>query len=1058
MDDAALSDYHQDLVDLFRRLYAEVGSPTIREIARRCSAATGTVSEALSGKTLPSPEIAGALAVALGAEPAEVKAARWYAERARRPRRSGPLLFPYLKQVELIAPSELIGRDGELEELAEFCRGVGDADYVWWQAPPWAGKSALMSWFVLNPPAKVRIVSFFVTARIPGQNTRATFVEAVMEQLAAIVGRPAPRDLTPATREPQLLTLLDEAARRCRDRRGERLVLLVDGLDEEEGSDGHSIAGVLPARPPFGLRVVVAGRPHPPIPGYLPAHHPLHDHSVVRHLAPVPAAKAVKEDAAHDLERVLTGDDTGQQILGVITAAGAGLTADDLADLVRVVPWLVDRHLRTHRIYQRSVRDGYQLAHQELDTGAANSLGRRCLDEHRARLREWANRYRDAGWPEETPAYLLHEYVPKLLAIGDLDAVVDLTTDRTRYDRILAATGGDAVALRDLDSALQYAVARSDPGAACLIRLHQLRLIARNAHIPPGLAALWAALGHPDRAAALAHGLPEDARREARIEIGAALVGAGALPTAEAWHSTTPDAERHDLLQRMAETALTAEAQAAVERLAAASPKPSVVLYRLARTAAERGDFAGAEALRDRHSLKIPYTLGQALAAAGHIDAAEAMAGSISDRWARSEVLQAVARAIAGTGDADRAARIAESMPSEHRKQATLLTVVRRLAATGHLDAALTLGRNLDPELQPLIVIHIVNGRLVQAAATDPGSILDMAEQIAAEYPRLAILAQTGELLAPDSPVGEKAAKQLGMISDSGWLDALFARLANEVARNGTYADAMRVALLVPSSEERAKAIDVVARIRPKAAARDAANHTPQTLVAVARQLAAAGLTTTATRLAENVEADARRRQDDAAGRPRPRPERRHHGRVTPDAAPPNALVGDPDAMAAHIRSINDFHTQVSTLLAAIDAMRAAGDTETLQRFAHQVVGHYDESESGPATVDALIALGAIDRAEAFARQIQSVDSLQAVAEAQAERGSLEHAEKLARELGSADVYGIVATNAANRGDLPRARRLLAHAIAGSGWQDWLPILKILDPPAAHRIHKHTAT
>ena len=50
--------------------------------------------------------------------------------------------------------------------------------YGWWQAEPWAGKSALAAWFVLHPPAGVRILSFFVTGRLAGQADSDAFTEA----------------------------------------------------------------------------------------------------------------------------------------------------------------------------------------------------------------------------------------------------------------------------------------------------------------------------------------------------------------------------------------------------------------------------------------------------------------------------------------------------------------------------------------------------------------------------------------------------------------------------------------------------------------------------------------------------------------------------------------------------------------------------------------------------------------------------------------------------------------------------------------------------------------
>ncbi|MGH3987577.1 MAG: trypsin-like peptidase domain-containing protein [Pseudonocardiaceae bacterium] len=73
----------------------------------------------------------------------------------------------YQAQVRDIAPDRLLDREEELDELVGFC--AGDQPYAWWQAGPWAGKSALMAWFVLNPPAGVDVVSFFVTARLAGQ-------------------------------------------------------------------------------------------------------------------------------------------------------------------------------------------------------------------------------------------------------------------------------------------------------------------------------------------------------------------------------------------------------------------------------------------------------------------------------------------------------------------------------------------------------------------------------------------------------------------------------------------------------------------------------------------------------------------------------------------------------------------------------------------------------------------------------------------------------------------------------------------------------------------------
>ena len=55
----------------------------------------------------------------------------------------------YQAQVRDIAPDNLLDRDEELDELVGFCAGDRDQPYAWWQAGPWAGKSALMAWLSL---------------------------------------------------------------------------------------------------------------------------------------------------------------------------------------------------------------------------------------------------------------------------------------------------------------------------------------------------------------------------------------------------------------------------------------------------------------------------------------------------------------------------------------------------------------------------------------------------------------------------------------------------------------------------------------------------------------------------------------------------------------------------------------------------------------------------------------------------------------------------------------------------------------------------------------------
>lgn len=83
-------------------------------------------------------------------------------------------------------------RETELAALAAFCTAESGPTYKWWRAEAWAGKTALLSWFALNPPAGVRIVPFFITARLGAQNDAVAYVDVVLEQLAELVGEGLP--------------------------------------------------------------------------------------------------------------------------------------------------------------------------------------------------------------------------------------------------------------------------------------------------------------------------------------------------------------------------------------------------------------------------------------------------------------------------------------------------------------------------------------------------------------------------------------------------------------------------------------------------------------------------------------------------------------------------------------------------------------------------------------------------------------------------------------------------------------------------------------------------
>jgi hypothetical protein len=233
----------------------------------------------------------------------------------------------YMEQVRDIAPDELIGRDGELANWAEFCADT--EAYAWWQARPWAGKTALASWFVTHPPAGADVVSFFITGRLAGQADSDAFLDAMIEQLTAL--DPASGGYAAATgaRTGVWLNLLASAAAQAAER-WRRLVVVVDGLDEDDAGATParglpSIASLLPRRPPSGVRIIVTSRPDPGLPDDVLSGHPLRT-CTPRRLPVSWVAEDLARRASQELRNLLVGDHTAIDLVGYIAASGGGLT------------------------------------------------------------------------------------------------------------------------------------------------------------------------------------------------------------------------------------------------------------------------------------------------------------------------------------------------------------------------------------------------------------------------------------------------------------------------------------------------------------------------------------------------------------------------------------------------------------------------------------------------------------------------------------------------------------------------------------------------------------
>ncbi|MFF7164768.1 hypothetical protein ACFZBP_25980 [Streptomyces sp. NPDC008086] len=711
----------------------------------------------------------------------------------------------YWEQVRRIAPPELVGRAAELADLAAFCTADSGPTYAWWRAEAWAGKTALMSWFALHPPRGVRVVPFFVTARLGAQNDVVAYVDVVLEQLADLVGEGLPAQLTEATREAHLLHLYGVAARVCAER-GERLLLLVDGLDEDRGvttgPDAHSIASLLPARPEAGMRVLVSGRLNPPLPGDVPGDHPLCDPVIARTLTASSYAQAIRAEAERELKHLIAAGGLEYDLLALVTAAGGGLAAEDLAELTGAVPYRVRDVLRTRAGRTFGVRvNVYLLGHEELQAQAQEMLGAAELGRYRGKLHDWAETWRERGWPQGTPEYLLRGYFRMLRAGGDLPRMIRCGLDATRQERMLVATGGDASAVNEIHATEELILEGGAhmPLESLRLAIRRDRLGDRSAGIPDSLPHAWAVAGQPGRALALARSFP-DAHRRGMALAGIAHVlleredsrDAGLELVLEAEQAARQSESRFHGDVVWSQVILLLVRAGLYERAAtvvrAADPRslgshPYVTVVQ-ACTAAGRWDLAEALA-RDapdgecRSDLAI--VLVSARARAGRVPEAEAMARSGEPTaWAAgliaiasalraagshrradalcAEVEAAIGREgaqpgelvklLARAGEFDRAETIVDAMPDGEKRAWAVAELVESLAEAGELDRAEALLGNLRPDthvhaLRNVSLARARAGRHAQAEALAraiPGS--DAAEALCSV---VGVMAEAGE-------------------------------------------------------------------------------------------------------------------------------------------------------------------------------------------------------------------------------------------------------------------------------------------------------------------------
>ncbi|MEU8512975.1 hypothetical protein AB0C76_15520 [Kitasatospora sp. NPDC048722] len=451
---------------------------------------------------------------------------------------------------------------------------------------------------------------------------------------------------------------------------------------------------------------------------------------VVRALKPSPDAKVMSVMAERDLHEPLQ-DQVGSGLLAVVTVARGGLTGRDLAELTGVRPHDID--MRLHRITGRGLlpeKSGYTaapdadirryiLGHDELYRTARAKLGKTATDEAEQRLHHWAGTYQEAGWPADTPDYLLYTYPVLLTRTGEQHRLSDLVLDPRRQAALVHRSSADA-ALSQLEPARREIVHSGAPDLGTLAALAASReMLTEGARaLPPSLAEALARLGHADRAIEVARATAFPAEKARRLATLAGVLAETGHPYA----------------LRVAQEAAAWAAQA--------------------RTEAESGDEYDAEVATGEAAV--------ALVQAGQDEGLDLLATLRPPSWSGDETLPCVMLARAALAIRPRSADRAEALLDQAENSvdrieapadpASLVTAWAAIAdAASPARAARAYARILE---------HVdtfppgLTGAYVRASAAS--ALADGRPEAAAELAGQAAQQVTEAMAAPEPPTGKR--------------------------------------------------------------------------------------------------------------------------------------------------------------------------------------------------------------------------------------------------------------------------------------------------------------
>lgn len=363
----------------------------------------------------------------------------------------------------------------------------------------------------------------------------------------------------------------------------------------------------------------------------------------------------------------------------MVTASGGSLTVADLADLAGSPRWVVEELLGS--VLGRSFTFVSQIgedpicafAHTTLQEIAERMLGPSVTQLRVTVLDAAADRYRAAGWPDDTPDYLLRSYGRLLLRYADPQRLAAFAGDPARHDLMLRRTRSDYAATIEVTAAVDLLAEAGLLAGLAAVAAERDRIVHRGTSVPVDLPAVLARLGEPDLGESLARAVGEEIMRAYAITDLAAAVPSRAqalLTTAVGVaRSIAGDRDRFEALR-------------AIATHPAVRDDPG-------RSAAILAEAAGLA--RDSGSTEFAGRCAVLLAEAGRIAEAQEAAESLDGTWARAEVLATIAVHL--TGDdrvrlAGTAERIAMSLTDDAERVSALAAVAQAWSGADLGEAA----------------------------------------------------------------------------------------------------------------------------------------------------------------------------------------------------------------------------------------------------------------------------------------------------------------------------------------------------------------------------------